>query len=95
MENLRLFRGGDKANPGDQFIVRIDLATKDTLKLVLTKLLNQLSMSVQCEQTFCQDFFNIRTPDTVSDASSLNSSGMKQSLNTSQSQQNDSSKNDL
>ncbi len=99
MENLKgsLFRGGDKAHQGDQFALRIDAATKDTLKLVFTKLLNQLSMSVQNEQTFCQEFFNVRPAglsDSASEVSSVNSGGTPR-LNSSQSQQADSSKNDL
>ena len=51
MESLKgsLFRP-DKAHAGDQFTLRIDAQTKDTLKLVFAKLLNQLSVAIMNEQ---------------------------------------------
>jgi hypothetical protein len=62
MENLRgIMKTLDKSHTGDQFVVKIDASTKNTLKLVFSKLLNQLSTSIQLEQTFCQEFFNIKS----------------------------------
>ena len=60
MDNLKgsLFRSIDKNNTNESFTIRIDSQTKETLKLVFIKLLNQISGVVQAEQTFCQEFFN-------------------------------------
>jgi hypothetical protein len=60
MDNIKgtLIRS-DKAHypGGDFFSIKIDQQTKETLKLVFIKLLNQLTNAVQAEQLFCQEFF--------------------------------------
>lgn len=111
MESLKgTFLRPDKSHTGDQFLIKIDAQTKDTLKLVFTKLLNQLSISIMNEQTFCQEFFNIKsqslsdsllqsttTQKSIQRTGSDASMQSKQTsnLNASISQQTDSSKNDL
>jgi hypothetical protein len=67
MENLKgsFMKTLDKSHVSDQFRINIDNSTKETLKLVFTKLLNQLSISIQLEQTFCQEFFNIKSTSMV------------------------------
>ena len=80
MENLKgsLMKTLDKSHTGDQFHIKIDASTKETFKLVFTKLLNQLSMSIQLEQTFCQDFFNMK-PVSLSDSMNLQSTTQRMS----------------
>lgn len=111
MESLKgSFLRNDKSHTGDQFLIKIDAQTKDTLKLVFTKLLNQLSISIMNEQTFCQEFFNIKS-QSLSDSMLQSSTTQKSihrtgsdasmqskqtnNLNASISQQADSSKTDL
>lgn len=78
MENLKgsLIRSLDKSHASDVFSIRVDQQTKETLKMVFIKLLNQLSAAVQNEQTFCQEFFNIKVSrideSMVSNSSSVN-----------------------
>lgn len=92
-----------KSNTTDMFTIKTDAATKEMLKLVFTKLLNQLSMTIQNEQTFCQEFFNIKQSSMVdsggmkssrtsSDASMVSNAYSKQMSNVTQA---DTSKNDL
>jgi hypothetical protein len=62
MENLKgsIIKSFDKSHQNEAFTIRIDAQTKDTLKLVFTKLMNQISQTVQAEQQFCQEFFNLK-----------------------------------
>lgn len=62
MENLKgsIIKSFDKSHQNEAFTIRIDAQTKETLKLVFTKLMNQLSQTVQAEQQFCQEFFNLK-----------------------------------
>ncbi len=94
MENLKgsLIRSSEKSSSSGTFSVKIDQKTKEMLKLVFIKLLNQLSGAVQSEQTFCQDFFSLKAPK-AEDTNSLNSSNQQQSM--SQSVQSESSNGSL
>ena len=74
MENLKFMRSLDKNHSGDFFSVKIDQSTKETLKMVFIKLMNQLSVSVQNEQVFCQEFFASRSPKDINSSKSLTSS---------------------
>ena len=89
MENLKgsLIRSSDKSNTTGVFSIKIDQQNKEMLKMVFIKLLNQLSAAVQNEQTFCQEFFNLKGPKSE-DSNSLNSSNNQQLLS-----QNDTSNN--
>ncbi len=63
MENLKgSLSMRPKTDKNDQFIIRIDQATKDMLKTVFGKLLNHISVAVQNEQIFTQEFFSTRSP---------------------------------
>jgi hypothetical protein len=76
----------DKSGGGEAFVVRIDAATKETLKLVFIKLLNQISASVQAEQSFCADVFTVDPANRGSkmdDQSSLPKNESSHSLQTS------------
>ena len=75
MENLKGSLIKTKGDRNDQFIVKIDQTTKEMLKTVLIKLLNHMSLAVQNEQLFCQEFFNFKSPNignnTTNDSNSL------------------------
>ena len=81
MENLKgsLIRSTDKSNVAGTFSIKIDQQNKETLKMVFIKLLNQLSSAVQNEQTFCQEFFSLKSSKSE-DSNSLNSSTNQQQL---------------
>ena len=81
MENIKgsLIRSSEKSSSAGIFTVKIDQQNKETFKLVFIKLLNQLSGAVQTEQTFCQEFFNLKAPK-AEDSNSLNSSNQQQSM---------------
>lgn len=83
MDNLKGAKGLDKsyALGGDFFSVKIDLPTKDMLKLVFIKLLNQISSVVQAEQSFCQEFFATRTQTPVSSNNSSSDAVSRQNSN--------------
>ena len=83
MENLKgsLIRSLDKSHAGDHFVVRIDQKTKETLKHVFIKLMTQLTVAVQSEQTFCQEFFNIQMQTVPRMESSANSQTLQPHLN--------------
>ena len=81
MENLKFMRSLDKNHSGDFFSIKIDQSTKETLKMVFIKLMNQLSVSVQNEQVFCQEFFASRSP--AKDANSSKSLSTSTATNTS------------
>jgi hypothetical protein len=93
IDNLKgsLIRSIDKshssssANSGDAFYIRIDASTKETLKLVFIKLLNQISNSVQSEQTFCAEIFVVDSANRTKseDQSSLAKNESSHSLQTS------------
>jgi hypothetical protein len=77
MENLKgsFIRPFDKSHGGEVFSVRIDQQTKETLKAVFIKLLNQISTNVQVEQTFCNEFFTTKKQkheDSVSTSTTSN-----------------------
>lgn len=105
MENLKGSLIRQKADKNDPFIVKIDLQTKDMLKIVLSKLLNQMSAAVQNEQLFCQEFFNLKQPsysnNNTADSNSLSiqkfsrtsssASMLSSSTGSSKQQQNDKS----
>ncbi len=95
MENLKgslSIRSSEKSSSSGNFTVKIDQKTKETLKLVFIKLLNQLSVAVQNEQAFCQEFFSLKGPK-AEDTNSLNSSNQQQIM--SQSVQSESSNGSL
>jgi hypothetical protein len=75
MENLKGSLIKTKGDRNDQFIIKIDQTTKEMLKTVLIKLLNHMSLAVQNEQLFCQEFFNFKSPNivnnTTNDSNSL------------------------
>jgi hypothetical protein len=77
--------GGSSVVSGDPFYIRIDAATKETLKLVFIKLLNQISISVQSEQTFCSEIFVVDSANRTKseDQSSLAKNESSHSLQTS------------
>ena len=75
MENLKgSLSIRPKTDKNDQFIIRIDQTTKEMLKTVFGKLLNHISVAVQNEQIFTQEFFSIRSAlnnTTANDSQSL------------------------
>jgi hypothetical protein len=83
MENLKgsFIRPFDKSHGGEIFSVRIDQQTKETLKAVFIKLLNQISTNVQLEQTFCNEFFTTKKQkfdDNVSTSTTSNNNNSNQ-----------------
>ena len=73
MENLKGSLIKAKGDRNDQFIIKIDQPTKEMLKTVLIKLLNHISLAVQNEQLFCQEFFNFKSPN-IGNNSNINDS---------------------
>lgn len=78
MDNLKgsFVRFSDKGHISDNFSIKIDPETKKTLKGVFIKLLSQLTNAVLFEQTFCQEFFSIKSnkSDEVSNSTIKNNS---------------------
>lgn len=76
MENLKgTLSIRPKTDKNDLFLIKIDQSTKDMLKTVLGKLLNHMSVAVQNEQLFTQEFFNLKSPQqqnytTINDSQS-------------------------
>ena len=91
MDNLKGSFRIDK-NTGDPFSIRIDSQTKETLKLVFIKLLNQITGIVQAEQLFCQEFFN---PCSSSPNNNISKSDSNTTANNQQSLQRNNSSSSL
>lgn len=81
MENIKgsFIKPFDKNHPGDTtFVIRVDQQTKETLKAVFMKLMNQLTSSVNNEQVFCQEFFYASAPKINKENLNESSSDLKQ-----------------
>ena len=81
MENLgSLIRSLDKSHNSDSiFLIKSDSQTKESFKLVLIKLLNQITTAVQNEEAFCAEFFKIK-PAANQQQQQLNKADDSQSI---------------